>query len=73
MVIINLQKTPMDHLADLVIHGYIDDVIERLMKKLDLTIPQFKLDRWAKIKLEEGKDGKETLHVDGMDKLGGPF
>lgn len=34
MVIVNLQKTKLDYLADLVIHGFVDDVIERLMKKL---------------------------------------
>lgn len=73
MVIINLQKTPMDNLADLCIYGFVDNIIEILMKKLDLTIPQWKLDRWAKVKLKEGKDGKETLYVTGMDKMGGAF
>ena len=60
-------------MADLVIHGFIDDIIDKLMKKLNLAIPEFKLDRWANIKLEERKDGKETIEVNGMDKLGGPF
>lgn len=63
----------MDDLADLAIHGYVDDIVERLIEKLDLTIPQFKLDRWAKIKLKQDKNGQETLYVSGMDKLGGPF
>lgn len=51
----------------------IDDVIELLMKKLNIPIPQFKLDRWMKVELEESKSGKETLHVYGVDKSGGPY
>ena len=31
------------------------------------------IDRWVKVKLEESKFGKETLHVSGMDKLGGTY
>ena len=70
---VNLQKTPCDAEADFVIHGLIDDVIDRLMVKLNLAIPTFKLDRWVKVSIEESKTGKETLHVAGMDRLGGPY
>ena len=38
-VIINLQKGPYDHLADLVIHGFIDDIMNKLLEKLALEIP----------------------------------
>ena len=36
IVIVNLQKTPCDKMAKLVIHAKIDDVIEMLMDKLGL-------------------------------------
>jgi NAD-dependent SIR2 family protein deacetylase len=41
LVIINLQKTPLDKMAKLVIHAKIDDVVEILMEKLKLGIPKF--------------------------------
>jgi len=56
-----------------VIHGYIDNVLEILVSKLNLSIPQFKLERWVKVAIQESKTGKETLRVTGMDALGGPF
>ena len=39
-VLINLQKTPMDQYATLVIHGKCEDVMELLMEKLGYTIPE---------------------------------
>lgn len=74
-VIVNLQKTPLDYLASMVIHAKIDDFFKLLMKKLNMEIPTFKLDRWASIKIEEthGKTYKETVKVQGLDPLGGPF
>ena len=51
----------------------VDDVIDLLMEKLNIPIPQFKLNRWMKVELEESKSGKETLHVYGIDKSGGPY
>lgn len=72
-VIINLQKTPGYEKADLVIHALIDDVIEKLMAQLSIPIPEFRLDRWVKVQLEESKTGKETVVVNGIDKLGGTF
>jgi hypothetical protein len=40
----------------------------RVMEKLGMPIPAFKLDRWAEIELKDNK-----LSVRGIDKLGGPF
>lgn len=51
VVIINLQKTPQDDEADFVIHGLMDVVMDLLMKKLNMQIPEFRLDRWAKVSL----------------------
>jgi hypothetical protein len=55
LVVINLQKTPVDLYASLIINGKIDDVIDLLMKKLKLKIPQFNLSRWTEVKIEESK------------------
>ncbi|KAL6063170.1 hypothetical protein STEG23_037822 [Scotinomys teguina] len=39
LVIVNLQPTKHDRQADLRIHGYVDEVMSRLMKHLGLEIP----------------------------------
>lgn len=39
------------------------------MKKLNMAIPEFKLDRWAKVSLLN----KNTAKVTGIDKFGEPF
>ncbi|XP_055106450.1 NAD-dependent protein deacylase sirtuin-6 isoform X2 [Symphalangus syndactylus] len=39
LVIVNLQRTKHDRHADLRIHGYVDEVMTRLMKHLGLEIP----------------------------------
>lgn len=70
MVIINLQATPLDELADLIINALIDDVWVLLMKKLGLKIPEFKLNRLAKVELDESKSGKESIRVSGIDYTG---
>lgn len=38
------------------------------MQKLQMPIPQFKLDRWAEVSLNGNK-----IDVNGIDKCGGPF
>ena len=45
LVIVNLQRTPLDPLAKLLIHAKCDDVSKLLMTKLGLPIPQFTLKR----------------------------
>ena len=45
LVIVNLQKTPLDSIAFLCIHAFCDTVMEKLAKKLELTIPKFILIR----------------------------
>jgi len=45
LVIINLQETPLTHCADLHIHARTDEVMEELMKQLDIEIPPFTLNR----------------------------
>ncbi|PON94011.1 Sirtuin family [Trema orientale] len=41
IVIVNLQKTPKDKKASLVIHGLVDKVVSGAMKSLNLQIPPF--------------------------------
>jgi serine/threonine protein kinase len=39
--IVNLSETQKDHLADLIIHHHVDDVMASLMKELDIAIPEY--------------------------------
>lgn len=73
LVIVNLQKTVMDDMADLVINAKLDDFAALLMKKMELRIPAFKLERWVELELEETKSGKEILHLNGITEAGNPF
>uniref|UniRef100_A0A8C4W2E0 NAD-dependent protein deacylase sirtuin-6 n=1 Tax=Gopherus evgoodei TaxID=1825980 RepID=A0A8C4W2E0_9SAUR len=41
LVIVNLQATKHDRQADLRIHGYVDEVMTKLMKQLGLEIPEW--------------------------------
>jgi NAD-dependent SIR2 family protein deacetylase len=49
LVMINLQKTPIDHHATLIIHGKCDDVMQVLMKKLNYSAPDWQLKRRLQI------------------------
>jgi len=42
VIICNLQKTPKDSCADLVIHHYSDHVLELLLKELEITLEEFR-------------------------------
>ena len=68
MVIVNLQKTPLDDYAHLIIHARIQTVMQKLMEKLNMPIPNFKLDRWAEVELVDNE-----LKVNGIDLDGGPY
>ena len=46
LVIVNLQRTPLDHVASLRIFAKCDDVSHLLAKKLSFDIPTFKLHRY---------------------------
>jgi hypothetical protein len=73
MIICNLQKTVLDKYATLCIHAKCDDMMELLMKKLNMAIPQFKLRRWLKVNLKDLGQGNEKVSVCGIDRNGGPF
>ena len=42
--------------------------MSKVMEKLSMPIPGFRLDRWAEVSLKN-----EKLSVCGVDKMGGPF
>jgi len=78
LVIVNLQSTPLDKKA-FRINGLIDDVMARLMAKLDLTIPKFELKRRVAITKSDvdpkrpTQKGKVALMVRGVDEKGDPY
>ena len=45
LVIVNLQSTPLDHLAAMRVFAKCDDFTKLLMGKLALDIPKFELKR----------------------------
>ena len=66
-VIINLQKTPADDEAALVIHGHIDKVITMLMEKLRVPIPEFR--RSYRLQLSYDRQDRAIL-ASGVDPNG---
>lgn len=55
LVIVNLQTTPLDNLATLVIHAKCDDVMTLLMQKLSYQIPAWQIKKRLEVSLiEEG-------------------
>ena len=71
LVIINLQKTPLDKFAAMKINSFCDTAINMLMEKLRLEIPQFKLTRRLRIskKMEDNKQSLEFIGLILMDVL----
>merc|ERR1711994_200194 len=74
LVIVNLQKTPLEPICSLHIFAKIDDVMVPLMKELGLEIPEWKLQRFMKVKVEPIEDQKNkklliisAVDVDGID------
>ena len=68
LVIINLQRTPLDKRADICIHAMCDDVMRRVMHNLALDVPMFILQRYIKLGLLQGN--KEDNLEKVTDKLG---
>ena len=78
LIIVNLQSTPLDS-KSMRINGLIDDVMNRLMSKLGLTIPAFTLKRrMAVMKTDVDpkkptQKGKTGISVRGVDEQGSPY
>ncbi|KAE8443604.1 hypothetical protein EG329_001537 [Mollisiaceae sp. DMI_Dod_QoI] len=71
LAICNLQKTPLDQLSDLRIYSKTDDLMIRVMEKLNIFIPPFILHRRLSVELET-KDERHQLKVYGADVDGTP-
>lgn len=67
-VMINLQATQADGVASLVIHERVDKVIELLMQKLEIPIPEYRRSYRLKVSLDP-KDSKKVLFT-GVDSNG---
>jgi len=72
-----LQKTPLDKHAALVIHALCDTVIEKLMQRLGLGIPEFRLVRHLKITKTRDENSEkgpgEILQFQGIDSNNDPY
>ncbi len=65
LVIVNLQKTPLDDFADLRIFSKCDEVMEGLMRELGLEIPPFILKRQVLVTHSSGRIRIAAVDVDG--------
>lgn len=72
LVICNLQSTYLDPLADLRVRTTTDDLMTRLMDKLDIPIPPFVLTRNLVIEVKTVGNGRSQLTVSGVDDDGTP-
>ena len=74
LVIVNLQKTPLDGLASLCIHAKCEEVSAILMDKLGLEIPEFRLKRRVLIKQSHDQKANDVLvSIEGQDMYGFSF
>lgn len=55
LVLVNLQKTSIDHIAEFVIYGRIQTVMSLLMEKLNLPIPLFTVKRQIELELSDNQ------------------
>ncbi|KAL6080520.1 Deacetylase sirtuin-type domain-containing protein [Balamuthia mandrillaris] len=65
MVIVNLQNTPLDSIATLRIYGKCDEVMEGVMKELQMDIPPFLLRRRVNVAQRDNKLSISVIDVDG--------
>jgi hypothetical protein len=72
LAICNLQKTPLDDDADLRIHARTDDLMIRIMQKLDMPIPRFILRRRLAVEVETQAEERHQVKVYGVDVDGTP-
>ena len=70
LVICNLQKTPLDGLATLVIHAKCDDIMKLLMQKLGYQIPTWQMKKRIEVSLQENGT---KVRLRGVDDTRQPF
>ncbi|KAF6832527.1 silent information regulator family protein [Colletotrichum musicola] len=67
LAICNLQSTPLDELAELRVWSATDELMARVMEKVDIPIPTFILRRNLLIELETTGEERHRLTVRGAD------
>jgi hypothetical protein len=72
LVFCNLQSTPLDELSDVRVFSKTDDLMVRVMEKLDIPIPPFILRRRLAVSFEGEDERKSQLMVSGVDEDGTP-
>ncbi|KAI8963291.1 DHS-like NAD/FAD-binding domain-containing protein [Daldinia sp. FL1419] len=72
LIICNLQDTPIDGLADQRIYSKADELMVRVMAKLDIPIPPFILRRRLTIQMETTGNERHHLKICGVDVDGTP-
>jgi len=70
LCIVNLQKTPLDKVSSIRIFGKTDQFSQLLMKKLNIDIPQWRLDRFAVISVKDGNNDKKIIKMYACDSDG---
>ncbi len=70
LCIVNLQKTPLDHLCDIKIYAKCDDVMELLMQKLNIKIPEWTLKRYINVNVNYKT---KFISINGVDFDGTPY
>lgn len=73
LAICNLQDTPLDGLADQRIYSKADELMTRVMAKLDIPIPQFILRRRLIVQIEITGGNRHQLKICGVDVDGTPM
>lgn len=68
LVIVNLQRTPLDSLSTLRIHGRTDEVMKGVMEELGIEVPSFILNRFVRV-----LHTKQSLTVEALDVDGTPI
>lgn len=72
LAICNLQDTALDGLADPRVYSRTDELMTRVMAKLDIPIPPFILQRRLMVRMESTGDKRQQLKVNGVDVDGTP-
>jgi mono-ADP-ribosyltransferase sirtuin 6 len=72
LAICNLQKTPLDDDAEIRVHTKTDDLMVRVMRYLQIPIPEFVLRRRLAVEVESQSEERHQLRVDGLDVDGTP-
>ncbi|KAL5794335.1 hypothetical protein ACOSP7_002929 [Xanthoceras sorbifolium] len=73
IVIVNLQPTPKDNKASLVIHGLVDKVISGLIHHLDLRIPPHVRVDLVQISLTQFRSSQSEKYIQWSLKIGSVF